>query len=97
MFVGVSRIELRVLDSGSLKAKRHVLKGIMGGLRSRFSVAVAEVDHQDLWQRATIGVACVSETSFHAQKLLHEIERFVRRDDRVEVLAADSDVLNPED
>jgi uncharacterized protein len=97
MFVGVSRIELRIPASGSLKAKRHVLKGIMGGLRSKFNAAVAEVDHQDLWQRATIGVACVSESGFHAQKMLHEIERFVRRDDRVEVLGTETDIMNPED
>ena len=97
MFVGVSRLDLRVPASGSLKAKRHVVKGLVGGLRAKFNVAVAEVDHQDLWQRATIGVSCVSEAAYHAQKMLHEVERFVARDDRVEILYNDMRVLQPED
>lgn len=97
MFVGVSRFELRVPDSGSLKAKRHVVKALTGGLRAKFNVAVAEVDHQDLWQRAALGVACVSETPFHVRKMLHEIERWVARDDRVEILSAEQTVIQPEE
>ena len=97
MFVGVSRFELRVQDSGSLKSKRHVVKGLVGGLRAKFNVAVAEVDNQDLWQRASLGVSCVSETAFHAKKMLQEIEKWVSRDDRVEILSADADVFNPTD
>jgi hypothetical protein len=97
VFVGISRLELRVPDSGSLKAKRHVLKSILGGLRSKFNVAAAEIDNQDLWQRASIGVACVSETQFHVRKMLHEIEKFVEREDRVELLSASSDVQSWKD
>jgi hypothetical protein len=97
MFVGVSRLELRVQDSGSLKSKRHVVKGLVGGLRAKFNVAVAEVDNQDLWQRASLGVSCVSETAFHAKKMLQEVEKWVSRDDRVEILSADADVFNPTD
>ncbi len=69
-----------------------MLRGITGGLRAKFNVAVAEIDHQDLWQRASIGVTCVSESSFHAQRMLTEVERFVRRDHRVEVLETAVDV-----
>jgi hypothetical protein len=97
VFVGYSRLELRVPDSGSLKAKRHVVKGLIGGMRSKFNVAVAEVDHQDLWQRATLGLCCVSETSFHARKMLREIERWVSTDDRVEILSASAEVVQPEE
>ena len=92
MFIGVGRLELRIPSSGSLKAKRHVVKGITGGLRAKFNVAVAEVDHQDLWQRASIGVTCISESGFHAQKMLKEIERFVSRDGRVEIIDSTTDV-----
>lgn len=92
MFVGISRLELRIPMSESLKAKRHVVKAITGGLRSKFNVAVAEVDHQDLWQRASIGVTCISESSFHAQKMLREVERFVARDSRVEIIGNHTDV-----
>lgn len=97
MFIGVSRLELRIPASGSLKAKRHVVKGLTGGLHAKFNVAVAEVDHQDLWQRASLGVSCISSTAFHAEKMLREVERFVRRDDRVEVLDAFHDIRPWED
>lgn len=97
MFVGICRLELRVPDSGSLKAKRHVVKALVGGVRAKFNVSVAEVDHQDLWQRATLGVSCVSETGFQVRKVLQEVEKFVARDARVEVLSASTDVVAPEE
>lgn len=97
MFIGVGRLDLRIPASGSLKSKRHVVKALTGGLRAKFNVAVAEVDHQDLWQRATLGVTCISESAFHAQKMLREIERYVERDGRVEMLSAAVDVWPWED
>lgn len=97
MFIGVSKIELRIPAAGSLKGKRHVIKTITGGLRAKFNAAVAEVGYQDQWQRATLGVSVVSDTAFHAEKMLREIERFIGRDDRIEVLGAPIDVQPWED
>lgn len=74
-----------------------MIKGITGGLRAKFNAAVAEVDHQDQWQRASLGVSVVSDTAFHAEKMLREIERFVSRDDRIEILDAPIDVQPWED
>jgi uncharacterized protein YlxP (DUF503 family) len=73
------------------------VKGLIGGLQSKFHVAAAEVDHHDLWQRTSIGVSCISNTSFHAEKMLREVERFVSHDDRVEILDAFVDVRGWED
>lgn len=95
--MGIGRVELRLLEAGSLKAKRHVVKGLLGGLQSKFRLAAAEVDHQDLWQRSSLGISCVSESSFHARKVLQEAERWVGLDHRVEVLSFDSYVVAPED
>lgn len=53
-FVAVLVIHLHFPDAGSLKTKRQQLSSIKAGLRGRLGVAVAEVDHQDLWQRATL-------------------------------------------
>jgi uncharacterized protein YlxP (DUF503 family) len=92
MFIGVSRVDLRIPASGSLKSKRHVVKGLIGGVRAKFNVAIAEVEHQELWQRAALGVSCISESAFHAEKMLREVERFVSHDDRVEILQTDHDV-----
>lgn len=60
MFVGIVRIELHLPAAGSLKAKRSVVRSLKERIRARVHAAVAEVDHQDLWQRAALGVAVVS-------------------------------------
>ena len=60
MIVGVLNIELFIPGSNSLKTKRSIIKGIKDRLRSHFNVSVAEIDHADKWQRASLGVSSVS-------------------------------------
>ena len=78
MFVGVARLTLQIADSGSLKSKRQVLRRITDRVKARFNVSVAEVEDQDLWQRATIALAVVSADRRHVdeqvQKILHFVE-----------------------
>ncbi|HYU57593.1 MAG TPA: DUF503 domain-containing protein, partial [Actinomycetota bacterium] len=59
MMVAVVSFDLRIPGSTSLKEKRHVVKALSASLRQRFNVSVAEVDHHDLWQRATVAVSAV--------------------------------------
>ena len=75
--VAVGPIELHLPDVGSLKGKRHVLKGLKEKVRQRFEVAVAEVDHHDMWQRATLAVACVSHDSRHANEVVSKAVDFI--------------------
>ena len=70
MFIGVGRLDLRIPASGSLKSKRHVVKALTGGLRAKFNVAVAEVEHQDLWQRARLAVVSVNTDHAHLDATL---------------------------
>ena len=84
--MALSAFDLRIPGCTSLKEKRHVVKGLQQGLRQRFNVAVAEVDHQDQWQRARVAVSAVSETGFQLQKVMHEVERFVARQPAVEII-----------
>jgi uncharacterized protein len=86
MVVGTLLLELHLPSSDSLKAKRSVLNHVKGLLRTRFNVSVAEVDHQDLWQRAALGVAAVSGDGGVLDHLLHEIVTAVEREDRLTVL-----------
>ncbi len=88
MHVGVVRFELHVPDSHSLKQKRAAIKPIVEGLKRRYGVAAAEVDHQDTWQRADLGVAAVAATVGHVEEVLDEVERFVWSHPEVDVLAA---------
>lgn len=80
--------DLRLPGCQSLKEKRAVVRPIVDGLRNRHAVSVAETDHQDLWQRAAIGVAVVSETPGHAREMMDEVERFVWSFPEIEVLSA---------
>jgi hypothetical protein len=82
----VLEVDLHVPTARSLKAKRAVLRPVIEGLR-RFQVAVAEVDHQDLWQRAEVAVAAVAGTASHVTDVLDACERFVWAQPDVEVLA----------
>lgn len=96
MFVGVGRFDFLVSGATSLKEKRRVVQSMIGTLSAKFNVAVAEVEHQDLRQRGTLGVCCVSNTSFHAQKMLHEVERFIRSRYEIEVVDVDIEVMVPD-
>jgi uncharacterized protein YlxP (DUF503 family) len=77
MVVGVCTIELRIHQSRSLKAKRQVLKSITSRVKNNFNVAIAEVDYQDKWQRALLGVAVVSTALDHANGVLSKVVNFV--------------------
>ena len=79
MFVGIARIELFIPDSRSLKDKRRVLRSVSMSVARKFNVAIAEVDHQDLWQRSAFGVSCVAESTGQCNKVLMEVEKAISR------------------
>ena len=99
MFIGVGRFELFIPASTSLKDKRQVLRSVTQSIQKRFNVAVAEVDHQDKWQRAAIGVSCVAESMGHCRKVLQEVEKAIGRAafDGAEVNDRYIDVVSIED
>jgi uncharacterized protein YlxP (DUF503 family) len=72
--IGVLTLEIRIEGAHSLKDKRQVVKSLKDRLRSKFNVAVAEIDHQDLWQRAAVAAVTVSSDHEHAQKVLQSVE-----------------------
>lgn len=96
MFAVVMTVELHVPTSSSLKAKRGVLKSITAKLRNELKVSVAEVDHQDLWQRATLGVAIAAGSEVGARKVAQQVEQLVSRELRVEIIDMTVEVVAPE-
>ena len=72
--IGVLTLELRIEDSHSLKEKRHVVQSLKERLRHKFNVSVAEIAHQDLWQRATVAAVTVSSDRENAGKVLRGVE-----------------------
>lgn len=86
MVVGTMKLELFLPASDSLKAKRSVLNRVKERVRSGFNASVAELEHQDLWQRATLGVAVVGSAPGALDNVLRDILRAVEREDRLQVL-----------
>ncbi len=77
MVIGVLRLTLHLPHSGSLKAKRHVVRSLLTRTRQRFQVAAMEIGDRDRWQLAELGIACVSPDGRHADEVLSHVLRFV--------------------
>ena len=77
MNVGVLRVVLHLPNSGSLKAKRQVVAGLLKRVRNEFSVAAAEVGDGDRWQIAELAIACVSNDGRHTDQTLARVLTFI--------------------
>lgn len=86
MIAALVEVDLHVPASGGLKAKRSVVKSLMASLRNDLNVSVAEIDHQDLWQRALLGVAVAAGSETGARKVAQQVEKIVYREPRVDIL-----------
>jgi hypothetical protein len=84
------RLVLRIPESASLKDKRQVVRSVSQRVRNKFRVAVAEVDDQEAWQIATLGIACVANTARHCDGVLNEVQAFI------EASRLDAEVLEVE-
>ena len=86
MHVGICTLYLRLLEGRSLKEKRRVVKSIKDRIRAKFNVSVAEIDELDKWQRATLGVASVSNDSRFTNSVLSSVVNFVDGINTVELV-----------
>ncbi|HET7224709.1 MAG TPA: DUF503 domain-containing protein [Candidatus Eisenbacteria bacterium] len=86
MVVGIARIELHIPAARSLKDKRQVVRSLKEKIRARTSAAVAEVEHQELWQRAALGVAVVSAEGGQVHEMLQAIRRLAESTPGAELL-----------
>jgi len=84
---GVLEAHLRLPAVASLKEKRQVIKSLLAHVARTHQVAVAEVDHNDLWQRSTIAVAAVANSAGHLDRILHSVTRELEREARIELLS----------
>ena len=80
-------LDIRIPESGSLKAKRTVVKHVVESCKARFGVAAAEVGYQDQWQRSELGFAAVAGSPGHVEEVLDAVERFVWSNPELEVVA----------
>ncbi|NLJ58542.1 MAG: DUF503 domain-containing protein [Tissierellia bacterium] len=86
MIVCSCEIEILIYQANSLKEKRQVVKSIIERIKSKFNASVAEVGYNDLWNRALVGVAVVSNNKKICQSSVDKILSFIDNDERVEIL-----------
>jgi len=86
MLVGLANIDIHIPESGSLKSKRHLLKGIKDRVKNKFNVSIAEVGHNDLWQRTTIGVSVVANDKKFANQVLSKVVEQINKENGLQIL-----------
>jgi uncharacterized protein YlxP (DUF503 family) len=98
MVIGVLRFVLQIPAAGSLKGKRHVLRKVLDRIRARFNVSVAEVADNDLWQKATIGVAAVGNDRAFVNEVLDKVLRSVEEGQaEAHVIASEMELVSVAD
>jgi len=90
MVIGVCQLELFLHDNASLKGKRQVLKSIIQKTRHRFNVSISEVEAQDLWQKAILGICAVGSDQPFVNSTLDKVVQFIEQTQLADV--ADSDL-----
>ncbi|MBI3096795.1 MAG: DUF503 domain-containing protein [Planctomycetes bacterium] len=78
MIVGTLLVRGVIRSSHSLKEKRRVVKGLKERLQHRFNLSVAEVDEQDSWQQAVLGMAAVGNDAPFVRSLLDQAAQYAR-------------------
>lgn len=77
MHVGTARITLQLPENGSLKGKRRVIGSLMSRVRNKFNVSIAEVDFNDSWQTAALGLTAVSNSARHADEVVGNVIGYI--------------------
>ncbi|MCP9455249.1 MAG: DUF503 domain-containing protein [Nitrospira sp.] len=93
MVVGLCTVELFLADSRSLKDKRQVLQSLKDRLRGTFNISVAEVDGQDLWQKAVLAMACVANETSYVNSVFEQALNVIKRMPVVEIVHTQFEVL----
>ena len=95
LHIGFCRLVLYLPNNHSLKGKRQVARSLTARIRNQFNVAVAEVADNDLWQRLTLGVCCLSNDTKHANEVLSKVVSFVEKShDDLEVLDCETEIIS---
>lgn len=94
MFVGTLKIEIIIPSSNSLKEKRKVVKSLQDKIKSKFNVSIAEIDHQDKWQRAVIGVCLVNSHKKEIEDICQKIRNIFLENSEILVIDEFKEVIS---
>ncbi|MGE0643683.1 MAG: DUF503 domain-containing protein [Nitrospira sp.] len=93
MVVGLCTVEVNIPGSQSLKDKRQVLHSLKDRLRGKFNLSIAEVDGQDLWQRAVLGMACVANDGGYVNQVLDQALNVIKGMPSLEIVRTQLELL----
>ena len=93
MIVGLLSVELFIHGSNSLKRKRQVLRSLKERLRNRFNISIAEIDYQDKWQRAAVGIAYLGNDKSSVNSALDKVLNFVETVHDVDLTNYEMEIL----
>ena len=94
MVVGILKITLIIPGNSSLKGKRKVVKSLLDKLRSRFNLAAAEVEDNDLWQKAGLGLVMVGNDRRFINSCMDKVLDYIYRTSDAEIVDSDSELIN---
>ena len=93
IIVGLCTVELFIPESQSLKDKRQVLLSLKDRLREKFNISVAEVEGQDLWQKAVLGLTCVANDGRYINQVCDQALNLIRSVPAVEIVQSRVELL----
>ena len=94
MVVGVMRIEFYLHENRSLKGKRKVVKSMIGKVKHKFNVAIAETDSNDKWQKIELGVSTVGNDRRHVDSSLSNVLTFLDSLYLAEMVNSETEIFN---
>ncbi|MFN3966796.1 MAG: DUF503 domain-containing protein [Endomicrobiia bacterium] len=85
MFVGSLKVDLFLPTVSSLKDKRRIIQSMKMQLRNKFNVSVSEDNNNNLWQRTTIGVSCITDSYSDTMSILQSVLEFILKFGEIEI------------
>ena len=94
MVIGVCQLELFLHENFSLKGKRQVLRSIVQRARKKFNISIAEVEGQDLWQKAVLGICAVGNDRQWVNSILDQVINFIENTQLTDVADSQIEIIN---
>jgi hypothetical protein len=93
MIIGILTVLIEIPSSFSLKEKRRVLNSVKSKLKNRFNISIAEVGEKDIWNRAEIGIAIISDNSSFCNEQLGKVIEFIEKFSDIVVLSVNQEII----
>ena len=94
MVIGVCQLELLLHENFSLKGKRQVLRSLVQRARKKFNISIAEVEGQDLWQKAVLGICAVGNDRRWVNSILDQVINFIEDTQLTDVADSQIEIIN---